>query len=92
MTAGVVLRVVGAVVLRPGVWSPALRVVARTARTGWWRRPPFLPLPTRDYIAFRMETQYGSAGGDRPRVMSRTVVDDVLKYLRWVKQWDSVHR
>ena len=26
---------------------------------GWYRRPPFLPLPTRHYLRWRMETAYG---------------------------------
>jgi len=47
----------------------------------WWARPPFVPLPSRDYLRFRLETQYGS--GTAP-----TEPGDVVEYLSWVKQWD----
>ena len=36
-----------------------LRQLRRAARRGWWRRPPFLPLPSADYVRFRLLTQYG---------------------------------
>lgn len=26
---------------------------------GWHRRPPFLPLPSKEYVRWRMETAYG---------------------------------
>ncbi|HZP29416.1 MAG TPA: hypothetical protein VFC99_10725 [Acidimicrobiia bacterium] len=44
----------------PELWPTALRQAARLAPAGWWRRPPFLPLPDREYLRFRLETQYGS--------------------------------
>ena len=53
------LRVAVAVGARPGLWPTAVRQTGRLARRGWWRRPPFLPLPGADYLRFRMETQYG---------------------------------
>jgi hypothetical protein len=57
----------------------ALRQLRRTARVGWWRRPPFLPMPSRDYVRFRLVTQYGDA--DRP-----PTPDDVLNYLMWCQR------
>jgi hypothetical protein len=73
------LPVVGAVLVRPGLWITALRQVGRLARRDWWRRAPFLPLPGRSYLEFRMETQYG--GGTR-----RPVPSDVIHYLSWCQQ------
>ncbi len=49
----------------------------RLARPGWWRRPPFVPLPDPDYLRFRLETQYGS---DRDPVPG-----DVITYLHWCR-------
>jgi hypothetical protein len=56
-----------------------VRQVFRLARSGWWRRPPFLPLPDAEYLRFRFETQYGTAGGARPDPT------DVVAYLEWCR-------
>jgi hypothetical protein len=74
-SARVVLR---AVVPRPALWWPAVSTVVRLARTGWWRRPPFLPLPGEAYWHFRLVTAYGGTGDG-----SALEVADVLAYLRW---------
>lgn len=71
-------RVAVAVVRRPSLWVTAARQARRTARPGWWRRPPFLPVPGGEYLRFRVLTQYGDA--DHP-----PVPDDVLNYLTWCK-------
>lgn len=75
-----------AVARRPVYWPVAVRVARRMAPRGWWRRAPFLPVPSAGYLRFRLETQYGSeVGAD----LSARVAHDVLKYLRWVNQWDA---
>ena len=53
----------------------------RTAAPGWWRRPPFLPVPTAEYLHFRMVTQYGET--DRPPHPG-----DVVDYLAWCRGWE----
>ncbi|NNE12775.1 MAG: hypothetical protein HKN41_11100, partial [Ilumatobacter sp.] len=63
-----------AVLRRPSLWPTAFRVVRRTAAPGWWRRPPFVPLPPADYLGFRMVTQYGTTDGSPEP-------SDVLNYL-----------
>ena len=41
----------------------------------WYRRPPFLPLPSKAFMRWRMETAYGQNG---------TVPSgDLERYLRW---------
>jgi hypothetical protein len=77
--SGAVLR---AVLPRPRLWTTALRVAGRTARRDWWRRPPFLPLPSRDYVRFRMQTNYGEAG-------ATPTVDDVVDYLSWCRDFPN---
>jgi len=42
----------------------------------WYRRPPFLPLPSRSYMEWRMETAYGDADA----VPS---LDELERYLVW---------
>ena len=63
--------------LRPDLWPTAGRVAVSTARRGWWRRPPFLPVPDRAYLRFRIETQYGSDGAPSAA--------DLVTYLDWCK-------
>jgi len=45
----------------------------------WLRRPPFLPLPPRDYIRWRMFTAYG----DEDAVPS---LEDVVRFARWRRE------
>ena len=78
MSKGVIVL---AVVRRPGLWGTAVRQGIRMAPSGWWRRRPFLPLPSADYLHFRTLTQYGQT--DRPPTSG-----DVLDYLAWCKEWD----
>jgi hypothetical protein len=51
-------------------------VAWRFRRRGWWRRPPFLPLPAVDYLRWRMHTAYGEYGAVPPAY-------DVIRYARW---------
>lgn len=75
------VRIIGSVLLRPVLWPVAIRTVVALARRGWWQKKPFLPLPPSDYLAFRLQTQYGGAGTSAPRP------HDVLKYLQWLRRW-----
>ena len=81
----VVLRAAGAVVRRPDLWTTAIRQARRLAPTGWWRRRPFLPVPTREYLTFRTLTQYGQTR--RP-----PTPEDVVDYLAWCRDWDQALR
>ena len=73
------VRAAVAVLGHPRLWSTGLRQVARLARPGWWRRPPFLPLPAPAYLRFRLETAYGGAG-EAPADPA-----DLVAYLRWCR-------
>ena len=44
--AGAYARVVAGVLVRPSYWPIAVRVLGRLSPIGWWRRPPFLPIPS----------------------------------------------
>ena len=69
---------VGAVARRPRLWPTAMRQAARLVPSGWWRRPPFLPVPDRAYLALRATTQYGEA-------RHPLVADDIVQYLAWCR-------
>jgi hypothetical protein len=74
------------VAARPWLWPTAARQARRLARPRWWRAPPFLPLPSADYLRFRFETQYGTAPDARadPR--------DLVTYLEWCRNMEVPHR
>ena len=61
---------------RPSTAAALLRVAWRFRRRRWWQRFPFLPLPARDYLRWRMHTAYGDADTVPP-------ADDVIRFARW---------
>jgi hypothetical protein len=71
-----------AIAARPGLWPVALRQARRMVRRDWWRTAPYLPVPDRAYLAFRLETQYGDVGSPRP--------DDVVTYLTWCRDQERL--
>jgi hypothetical protein len=77
------LRASLALARHPVLWGTALRQVFVLAVDGWWKRAPFLPLPDKAYLAFRMQTAYGDP--DRPPEPG-----DVLTYLHWCRAWPHV--
>jgi hypothetical protein len=79
------LRVALAIVRRPSLWPVAFAQWRRTVPADWWRRAPFLPLPTAEYLAFRLSTQYGDRG--RPPEPA-----DVVHFLTWCRSWDRARR
>ncbi len=70
------LRLAARAALRPALARALLVVAWRFRDRRWWRRAPFLPLPAREYVRWRMYTAYGDAEAIPP-------VDDVIRYARW---------
>jgi hypothetical protein len=68
--------IVAGLLRRPGLIPEAVRAAVALAGRGWWRRPPFLPIPDPAYLRWRTETAYGS--GDAPLDPG-----DVVHYLEW---------
>jgi len=61
---------------QPTTATALLAVAWRFRRRHWYRRWPFLPLPDRDYLRWRMLTAYGDPGIIPPAA-------DVIRYARW---------
>jgi hypothetical protein len=78
LTGGTARRMLVAVLARPDLWWTALGVFRRLAVPGWWREPPYLPVPDRRLWEFRMVTAYG-------RPDAEPVADDVMSYLEWCR-------
>ncbi len=68
--------VAAAVAARPRLWRAGLRQARVLVPRGWWRRRPFLPVPDRDWLAFRTTTAYGDP--DHP-----LVAEDTTTWLAW---------
>jgi hypothetical protein len=62
--------------LSPSLGIALLRVAWRFRQRGWYARFPFLPLPPRDYVRWRMYTAYGDYDAVAP-------AEDVERYARW---------
>jgi hypothetical protein len=72
--------VLGALLRRPSLWPTAAGQLRRMTPPRWWRRRPFLPVPDREYLRFRLHTMYGDE-----RVVPEP--DDVLAYLQWCRKF-----
>ncbi|HET7564128.1 MAG TPA: hypothetical protein VFJ96_03990 [Gemmatimonadaceae bacterium] len=64
-------------VRHPSIAPDLVRVAWRFRSRRWYRHAPFLPLPARDYVRWRMYTAYGDYDAVPP-------ADDVIRYARWV--------
>jgi hypothetical protein len=62
----------------PADIPPVVLAGWRLRRVGWWRLPPFLPLPDEAYWAFRLSTVAGSEGTIQPRA--------VVEAARWAQR------
>lgn len=60
----------------PSLAGDLLRVAWRFRRRHWYRRFPFLPLPARDYVRWRMYTAYGDAD-------AVPTAKELERYARW---------
>ena len=67
-----------AVLAHPRLWPVAVRQWRRTTPSRWWRHRPFLPVPSGEYLRFRLLTQYGDPD-------ARPSAADVVNYLAWCR-------
>ena len=72
-----VLALIARSVAHPRLGVDLLRVAWRFRDRRWYARFPFLPLPSRDYLQWRMHTAYGSHDTVPP-------VEDVVRFAGWM--------
>jgi hypothetical protein len=77
--AAVSVHALASLVRRPTAWWSSATSAIRFAPRGWWRRPPFLPLPDSRYWRFRMETAFG----DEEAVPA---LDDLVTAIHWSRR------
>jgi hypothetical protein len=71
-----VLALAGRSLRSPSLAIALVRVAWRFRKRGWYATVPFLPLPPRDYVRWRMYTAYGDYDAVAP-------AEDVERYARW---------
>jgi hypothetical protein len=65
--------------VHPRLAVDLLRLAWSFRARDWWRRAPFLPLPPREYMRWRMFTAYGDEDAIPP-------VTDVVNFARWRRE------
>jgi hypothetical protein len=73
------LRLGARAIASPRLALDLLRLAWSFRARDWFRRFPFLPLPPRDYLRWRMYTAYGDERAIPP-------VDDVVRFARWRRE------
>lgn len=73
------LSLVWRAVLRPRVAVDLLAMTWAMRARRWYRVPPFLPLPPRDYLRWRMLTAFG----DEDALPSP---EELVRYARWRRE------
>jgi hypothetical protein len=66
-------------ILNPRVALDLLSVAWAFRRRRWWAIPPFLPVPDRAYLRWRMYTAYADEDAVPP-------IGDVLRFARWRRE------
>jgi hypothetical protein len=67
-----------AVAKRPTLWLTALRQGRALLPLDWWRQWPTGWGPSGDYVAFRMQTMYGSTD-------ATIGPEELVRYLEWCR-------
>ena len=77
--ASLALHLAARAALRPRLALDLLRTAWAFRRRGWYRRAPFLPLPDRTYLGWRMYTAYADERAVPP-------LEDVVRFARWRRE------
>jgi hypothetical protein len=73
---GLILHLTVRAVLRPRLALDLLGTAWAFRRRDWLRSPPFLPVPSREYLRWRMYTAYGDEDAVPP-------AEDVIRFAEW---------
>lgn len=73
---GLTLRLAARACVRPRLALDLLLAVWAFRGRDWFRRPPFLPVPPREYVRWRMYTAYGREDAVPP-------LEDVVRFAAW---------
>lgn len=73
------MALAGRALLSPRLALDLLRTAWAFRRRAWWRVAPFLPVPDKAYLRWRMYTAYGSEHAVPPTL-------DVVRFARWRRE------
>ena len=73
---GLTLRLTARAIANPPLAVDLLRVAWRFRDRAWYRRFPFLPIPSVKYVRWRMHTAYGRDDAVPP-------ASDIIRFARW---------
>lgn len=77
--AALTARLAARGLVNPRLALDLLKTAWAFRRRRWWAVPPFLPLPDRTYLRWRMYTAYASEDAVPP-------VEDVVSFARWRRE------
>ena len=77
--SGLLVRLTGRALVNPRLAVDLLRTAWAFRRHRWWATAPFLPLPDRTYLRWRMYTAYGNEDAVPP-------LGDVIGFARWRRE------
>jgi hypothetical protein len=78
-------RVAAHALLKPRLLLLLLGAAWHFRRRGWYRRPPFLPLPSSQYMNWRTHTAFG----DEPVDLSVGNLESYLRWTAWMRKQRS---
>jgi hypothetical protein len=73
------LRLLGRGLIDPRLGIDLLKTAWAFRRRRWWSRAPFLPVPDREYLRWRMYTAYADEAAVPPAT-------DVVRVARWRRE------
>jgi hypothetical protein len=74
---------VSAVLRRPRLWPAGARAYVVHVPRRWYRHAPFLPVPDRAWMRFRLQTAYGDPD-------HAPDPEDVVTWLEWSRSWRAL--
>ena len=77
--SGLTARLALRAIVNPRLAVDLARLAWSFRARDWYRRPPFLPLPPREYVRWRMFTAYGDENTVPPP-------DDIVRFARWRRE------
>ena len=79
------LRIAGLAIRRPRLIPYLVRAGWAFRARDWYRRPPFLPIPPRSYMRWRLETAFGDPD-------ATPTIDELERYLVWTARMRAAMR
>ena len=76
---GLLLRLSARAAIKPRLAIDLSRMAWAFRTSGWHRAAPFLPLPPKEYIRWRMYTAYGDETAVPP-------AEDIVRFARWRRE------